>query len=330
MIYIFLLMAAPRFQQYNVITADYIPFGESLRFKRIALDDIPAIHAILTAAASASSRTCDYSIGGIFMWIDYFDYSYCIVNDTLFIKGVTENDVTAPAFSLPVGAMELGDAVALLRDYCVFHGHMPLKFSAVPEDCLEGLRQLGATLVEPLEDWSDYLYDASSLATLSGKKLSKKRNHVNRFFADNPGYRFELLTRDNLGSVKDFFDASHLALDKPVLADVERIQVKAVLDNLDCYPMMEGAVLSTPDNGIVAFTIGEILGDTLYVHIEKMNHTVSGAGETINNLFAKHIMEHHPEVRYINREEDTGDPGLRYAKQSYHPLALLKKFNVVM
>lgn len=324
------MAAAPRFQQYNVITADYIPFGKSLRFKRITLDDIPAIHSILTAAAPASSRTCDYSIGGIFMWIDYFDYSYCIVNDTLFIKGVTENDVATPAFSLPVGAMELGDSVALLRDYCVSHGPMPLKFSAVPEDRLEELRQLGATLVEPLEDWSDYLYDASSLATLSGKKLSKKRNHVNRFFADNPGYRFEPLTRDNLGSVKDFFDASHLALDKPVLADVERIQVKAVLDNLDCYPMMEGAVLSTPDNGIVAFTIGEVLGDTLYVHIEKMNHTVPGAGETINNLFAKHIMERHPKVCYINREEDTGDPGLRYAKQSYHPLALLKKFNVVM
>lgn len=323
-------MAAPRFQQYNVITAECKPAVDSLGFKRVTLDDIPAINAVLRDTAWVSSRTCDYSIGGIFMWIDYFDYSYCIVNDTLFIKGVTENDVTTPAFSLPVGEMNLGEAVTLLRDYCAAHGNMSLKFSAVPEDRVEELRKLGATLVEPLEDWADYIYDAYSLASLSGKKLSKKRNHVNRFVADNPGYRFEPLTRDNLGDVKAFFDASHLALDKPVLADAERLQVKAVLDNLDCYSMMEGAVLSTPADGIVAFTVGEIIGDTLYVHIEKMNHSVPGAGETINNLFAKQIMERHPEVCYINREEDTGDSGLRQAKLSYHPLALLKKFNVVM
>ncbi|HBI59583.1 MAG TPA: hypothetical protein DDY12_10985 [Porphyromonadaceae bacterium] len=323
-------MAAPRFQQYNVITTDCNPFAEPLCFKRITLDDIPAINAVLCDAAWVSSRTCDYSIGGIFMWIDYFDYSYCIVNNTLFIKGVTENDVTTPAFSLPVGEMNLGAAVALLREYCAAHGNMSLKFSAVPEDRVEELRQLGATLVEPLEDWSDYIYDASSLASLSGKKLSKKRNHVNRFVTDNPGYRFEPLTHGNLDDVKAFFDASHLAFDKPVLADVERIQVKAVLDNFDCFPMMEGAVLSTIAEGIVAFTIGEIIGDTLYVHIEKMNHSVPGAGETVNNLFAKLILERHPEVRYINREEDTGDCGLRKAKLSYHPLALLKKFNVLM
>lgn len=76
------------------------------------------------------------------------------------------------------------------------------------------------------------------------------------------------------------------------------------------------------------FTAAEIIGDTLIIHIEKMDHEVAGAGETINKLFAAEMLHRHPQLRYINREDDAGDPGLRYAKESYHPLRLLRKFNV--
>lgn len=103
--------------------------------------------------------------------------------------------------------------------------------------------------------------------------------------------------------------------------------MKLVLNNLDRYPF-EGAVLSTPTDGIVAFTIGEVLNDTLHVHIEKMNHEIPGAGETINKLFAEMMLSRHPEIIYINRQEDVGDPSLRYAKESYHPITLLNKYNV--
>lgn len=316
-------MATPRFTQrdYDVITA------QRLMFKPLGLEDIPVIRPYLL---DSGHRTCDYSIGGLLMWARYFNYAYDIVDDTLFIKGVTEDDVTRPAFSLPVGHMDLADAVDLLRDYCASTpGAEPLTFSAVPEESVDALRRLGATEVTELTDWADYLYDAHALATLSGKKLSKKRNHVNRFMADNPGYTFTPLTPDLLPAVREFYHEYHLPLSKPALADVEREQVLKVLDNLDRYPF-EGAVLSTPSDGIVAFTLGEIIGDTLCVHIEKMNHNVAGAGETINRLFAEMMTNRHPGLVHINREEDVGDPGLRYAKESYHPEMMLRKYNVTM
>ncbi len=307
--------------QVSTITASKI---SPLHFKPVTLEDIAPIRDILLRYTTP--RTCDFSIGGIFMWIDYFDYTYCIFDDTLFIKGVTEDDVTRPAFSLPIGKMGLEESVALLSDYCAGH-RMELKFSAVSEEALPTLRSIGAKSEEPLMDWSDYLYSAEALASLSGKKLSKKRNHVNRFMADNPDYRFEPLTPGMLPAVKEFFHATHLPLSKPALADIEREQVMHVLDNLHRYPF-EGAVLSTPADGIVAFTIGEIIRDTLHVHIEKMNHEIPGAGETVNKLFAEMMTIRHPELIYINRQEDVGDPGLRHAKESYHPLALLHKYNV--
>lgn len=296
----------------------------SLDFRPLRIDDIETLRPLL---AQACCRTCDFTVGGTFMWIGYFDYSYCILNDTLFIKGVTEDNVNRPAFSIPVGKMGLEESVALLRDYCRREG-CELVFSAVPEAFVAPLKALGARCVERLEDWSDYLYEASALATLSGKKLGKKRNHVNRFETENPGYTFEPLTPDKLPAVKEFFLAHHLPLSKPALADIEREQVMQVLSTPGLFGF-EGAVLSTPSNGIVAFTLGEVKGDTLFVHIEKMDHEVNGAGETVNKLFAVMMTERHPEVVYINREEDVGDPGLRHAKESYHPAELLNKYNVI-
>ncbi len=318
-------MITPRQPRGYVVSTITRKRDSQLRFKRITLADMDIIRPMLM---QSGCRTCDFSIGGTYMWIDYFDYSYCVFNDTLFIKGVTEDDVTRPAFSLPVGKMGLEESVAVLRDYCNAND-MSLQFSAVPEEYVDKLRALGAVKVDKLDDWSDYLYDAQALASLSGKKLSKKRNHVNRFMADNPDYRLLPLTTDMLPAVKAFFHATHLPLSKPALADIEREQVMRVLDNLEHYPF-EGAVLTTPSDGIVAFTIGEVIGDTLHVHIEKMNHDVAGAGETINKLFAEMMTNRHPEIIYINRQEDVGDPGLRHAKESYHPLKLLDKYNVMM
>ena len=46
----------------------------------------------------------------------------------------------------------------------------------------------------------------------------------------------------------------------------------------------------------------------------------------INQEFLLHEW---PDVAFVNREEDTGDEGLRKAKMSYHPVALVKKYKGV-
>lgn len=260
------------------------------------------------------------------MWTDYFRYRRTIIDDTLIVSGLSELDVTKAAFSLPVGRMPLIRSIAMLRNYCESEG-IECRLSAIPEEAVASLEKLGGRVDAQLTDWTDYLYDAAPLATLSGKKMSKKRNHVNAFAAAYPGYRFEPLIPDNLAAVTSFYNAMHLAADKGVTAEVERMQTLRVLANPWAYPF-HGAVLSTPSDGIVAFTLGEIKDDTLYVHIEKMRHDITGAGETVNKLFAADMAERYA-IRYINREEDAGDEGLRQAKESYHPAAMLRKYDIV-
>lgn len=301
-------------------------FITALNFRPITLADLTLINGLLQ---SAISRTCDYTAGGIFMWIDYFNYEYCVYSNTLFIKGRTENRRTETSFMLPVGALPLDEAVALVLDYCRVKDIRPV-FSAVPADRIEALLDVlgeGAA-VEPLSDWSDYLYDINSLATLAGKKLAKKRNHLHQFVQANPNYIFEPITYDLLPEVELFFAGNAIG-DKSneAMAEYEHEQCRKVLNHLSSYPF-EGALLRGESGEIVAFAIGEVIGDTLFVHIEKMNHEAAGAGAAICSMYARYMLLRHKQLRYVNREEDCGDPGLRIAKQQYHPLALLEKYNV--
>ena len=58
------------------------------------------------------------------------------------------------------------------------------------------------------------------------------------------------------------------------------------------------------------------------MHIEKAYADVQGAYTIINQQFLAHEAV---QYKYVNREEDLGDPGLRQAKESYRPVFLVEK-----
>ena len=297
---------------------------EKLQFRNVDIHSIPILRKYLSMA---TSRTCDYTLAGIYMWAGYFHYKYAIAADTLFIKGVAENNLQLPAFSLPIGRLPLNESIRILREYC-YERNKTLTLSAVPADIIQPLYEIGNITTQELTDWADYLYNAADLATLKDKPYNKKRNHINRFCSDNPGWQMEVITQRNIQEITDFYKTyGQPAVDSCyVTAVVEHDQTMRVLQNYFSLGF-EGVALRTPSHGIVAFAIGEYCLDTLFVHIEKMRHDVSGAGETINKLFAEHMLKLH-DITFINREEDVGDPGLRAAKMSYHPCSILKKYNV--
>ena len=89
---------------------------------------------------------------------------------------------------------------------------------------------------------------------------------------------------------------------------------------------MEGGLLRV--NGqVVAFTMGSrVSDDTFDVQFEKALTQVEGAYPMINREFARWVRAHHPEIVYLNREDDMGEENLRKAKLSYHPDLLLEKY----
>ena len=74
--------------------------------------------------------------------------------------------------------------------------------------------------------------------------------------------------------------------------------------------------------------IGEILFDTLYIHINKADKKYEGIYEFMNRVFILETVKNYPFLKYANMEEDVGDEGLRKSKLSYHPIVLLNKYNL--
>ncbi len=300
--------------------------GRLTEFRPVTAEAMKEIWPILR---TEQGRTTDFSYGGLLMWVDYFKYEYAIVDDTLFIKGLVENDVTTPAFSLPVGRLPLAKSVAMVRDYARREG-IKAEFSAVPEYAMEELRALSPSKEEELTDWADYLYDAQPLVTLSGKKMAKKRNHVNKFLNTYPDWELVEMTTANAHEAMEFMDdVFELEGDDTPMAIEERKLTRELVEDVargDRYLL--GALLKVGDK-VAAFTIGDVKGDTLFVHIEKATRAVDGSYEMINKAFAERVLQQCPGVKYINREDDAGDEGLRKAKESYHPVEKLRKYNVI-
>lgn len=294
-------------------------------FKKITPENMPEIWEVLK---NEKGRTTDFSYGGVLMWVDFFHYEYAIYEDTLFIKGVVENDLSKPAFSLPIGKLNIEKSVEILKEYCDANG-IDLEFSAIPEYALDDFRKLNPVNIEELTDWGDYLYDAEPLATIKGKKMSKKRNHVNQFVANFPDWKYVELTPENADEAMAFMDVFDKEGDSSEMAVAERELSRFLINKIkEGDKILKGGILYVGDE-VVAYTIGDVKNDTLFVHVEKATRKFNGSYEMINYLFAKAMTEANPEIKFINREDDAGDIGLRMAKESYHPIEILKKYNII-
>lgn len=301
---------------YVIIAASHEKRYPPLDFKQITLSDVGTLRPYLRA----QYRSCDYSVLGVFMWADRFGYEYKTEDGVLFMRERSRHGGEYD-YLLPTGEGSLCDRVRALRE-AVGEG---LTMSLVPEDALGELRQeFSFTAVEE-PDIADYIYKAEDLAYLAGKKYSKKRNLIHQFEKLYPDYTLEPITNENAHRIAECcaHDWSDAGLSE--LAIYENDHTREVLEDFAAYGCT-GYALHVGGE-IAAFCIGEVMGDTLIVHIEKGKREYKGAFQMINCLFAKTELERCG-IQYINREDDVGDEGLRRAKQSYFPEYMLKKFRL--
>lgn len=284
-------------------------------FKSITLEDIDLIYPFFK---QKNSRFCDYSIGGRFMWREYFKMEYIIIYETLIFKNVDEGQTF---FELPIGRNWL-QAFSFIWDYCKECRIEP-KFAILENSDVDILRNYFFRTRKSYErGWSDYLYDAQTFKTFKGKRYNKKRNHLNAFRQNN-NYSVEHIDDSNLEELIAFFAdyKNRHSKESPVYVE-ENNRVMEVLNNLDHYKM-KGIILRV-DEMIVAFSLGEVINETLFVHIEKAEMNVRGAYSMVAYAFANEFVDE--KIKWINREEDTNDMGLRQSKFSYKPDKILNKY----
>lgn len=292
-----------------------------LNFKPITFDCINQIQEFLKYK---DFRTCDYTVGALFMWREFYKSKYAIYKNHLFFQvDLTEGN---SYYTLPISKESINDAFDILVEYTKAN-NKPLNFCTIPE---EGVSSLKAFFNENIEiigdrDVSDYLYLASDLSELKGRRYSGQRNHINKFHKLYPSYEYVEINEDNIGRVLEFYDEFSKNMTKTAATAIEEsIRTKEILESLDRLPMFGGFI--EVEGNIIAISVGEIVNDTLYVHIEKALKEYHGSYQMMVNEFAKHCVCE--DVKYINREDDAGDLGLRTSKLSYHPCELLNKYTV--
>lgn len=267
-------------------------------------------------------RGCEYSFANLYLW---GRQRGAVVHDHLVLFSQFNRRSVYP---YPVGAGDKKEVVDAIIDDAKQRG-IPCRITGVNQKDMELLESLypGQFRFHCDRDFYDYVYSIDDLADLKGRKYQRKRNHFNRFRVDFPYYTTEPLCPQNLEAVRQMVEQwyeNRLQEDPQGDYYMERVALKKALDHYEALGM-EGLVL-LDGSQILAVTMGSrISPDTMDVHFEKARPGAEGAYAVINCEFARYIREKHPEIRYLNREDDMGLEGLRKAKLSYCPDHLVEK-----
>ena len=294
-----------------------------LSFQSIDLDNIMQLSPYL---AKQPFRTCDYTIGAIFQWRAYFRSRFAFTHGVLVMLADYADE--GHCYTFPVGEGDLDAALADIEQDAAERG-LTLTYCAVPEEGLAALQaRYGARCAASnRRDWADYLYNLNDLVAFPGKKYHTQRNHLNRFVKENPDYRYVPVTAETMAAASAFMDEyeQHAPIDKVIEAE-EMLRARELLR--DALALNQRAGYIETGGRIVALAIGEVIGDTLYVHVEKARLDYAGAYQAIVSLFAKNASE--ADTLYTNREDDSGEDGLRFSKLAYRPIRLIDKYWVTV
>ena len=290
-----------------------------VQFKRTELEDRELLHFYFRRYPS---RSCERTFANALLWSRHYPVTFAIIENTLVFRSLDEE---GESYSFPAGEEEdIKKAIQFLKTDTEERG-LPLVLYHVTHAQFEQLEAWypGRFEIEFNRDIADYIYESQSLATLAGKKLHAKRNHINKFKATHENWSYESMSTEN---VEECFQmALKWRNDNGCEENVEKnAEMCVTLNSLRLFEELElkGGVLRS-DGKVIAFTIGEeICEDTFVVHIEKAFADIQGAYPMINQQFVEHECMGY---RYINREEDTGEEGLRKAKLSYRPVFIEEK-----
>ncbi|MBI6039587.1 DUF2156 domain-containing protein [Clostridium perfringens] len=296
-------------------------------FKKITLKDKYLYYKYIDKNKFLS---CEYSFATLFMWKEFNNIEYDILNNIFIIKKYDNNN--GNFFMEPLGEIDDSDLINLINhlerirkeeERKWLFGDVSIGFL----NRLKGIYKEDLIFEEEVNNF-DYVYDFNDLINLSGRKFRKKRNKYNQFIK-NYNYKTEFfksfLDNKEKKECLEFLDKWYLEnkqKDDEFLAEINGTRNlinylgKLDLDLIKLYV----------DNKLIGISIGEKFNDSTYiVHVEKCLKEFNGAYAFINNALLKNSFL---DLKYVNREEDLGVLGLRKSKMSYNPKFLERKYLV--
>lgn len=276
----------------------------------LTLADKPLLDRLCT---ELQPRISELTFAGLYLFRNAHDYQLTSLEDSLIVlgKGYDGTEYFLP----PLG----GDSASSLK---IMFGDAHTLYGA--DDRFIAAHGIDAVQATELRDSHDYLYLREELATLPGSRFHKKKNRIN-YFTSRHDYSVSLFSGEHRNGCLELLDTMNQAsrTDSSSLR-AEMAATAEALRNIELLEL-EGVVI-TVNSRVVAFALGERLNrETAVCHFEKADPFTEGLYQLVNREFARLLFQ---ECRYLNREQDLGEAGLRSAKLSYHPVELVKKYLV--
>ncbi len=283
-----------------------------LELKEIKLDDR---ELFLNYIGKRENSTLSFTT--LYTWSFDGRIKYAIVNDCLVIVFCGKNGCVC---SYPYGD---GDRIGAAKKAYEFM-EKPV-FVLMNEEQSKELESIfpGEFDIYSDENNADYVYLVEDLINLKGNKFQQKRNHLNAFLKLYD-YTYERLGIENIDEIKDLFFKWENSQKNHDTGYAQKATL-LFLENMDKLGVICAGL--RVDGKLVAFTGGEAITDDMaHVPIEFADTDYRGAFNVINRDFCKNEWS---KYKFINREEDMGVEGMRYAKRAYNPVKMIEKYKAV-
>lgn len=289
----------------------------NLEFAPIELSQQNAYQDYLSQCPQVTS---DYSFINLWGWGPVYGLEWAWAESLVWIRQNRPKTI----YWAPMGDWRGVQWQKIVETYADFR----TEFARVPE-MLTGIWEQAfkdrITIYDDRDQW-DYVHGAKELIELAGNRFHKKKNHVYQFkksytyqyAAMTPGMVSKAMAmQENWCTWRECSSDIQLAHENEAIA-----RVLSKWENLS--GVLGGCIIA--DDRVVAYTVGERLTpEMMVIHFEKGDAEYKGIYQAINQMF---LEDQASAMTWVNREQDTGDGGLRKAKMSYHPARFLKKYRV--
>ncbi len=286
-----------------------------LQFRAITMEDRQMFEQL---SAGKQILACEYHFAHLFLWKDADEIQIARDGSDLFFKEHRVGCYLVPMGQDPVLAMEK------LVSHCKERGEKLVVYSGYQE-FVEKLSADDRFMIRHERNYDDYLYAASDLILLPGKKYHGKRGHIAKFLREHEAVYAPYSPSD----LEECLLLEEAWMMEKGAGEAECAEAGAIKNALEYGEVLglSGGVLRVGGK-IVAFTVGQRVNNTLgIVHFEKCLPGFEGAYPVIHQQFAAHTFS---DLLYINRQDDMGLPGLRRAKESYHPIRMIQKYKITL
>ena len=278
----------------------------------LALADKPLLD---TLCFDFQPRISELTFAGLYLFRKAHEYKLTTVAGSIIVIGTGYDG--SGYFLPPLGGDTAAALKILLADGLPLYGADDL--------FIERYLSVHSVQIDEKRDSFDYLYLREEMALLPGSRFHKKKNRIN-YFSVRHNYRVELFSHVHVTGCLALLDIWQRS-SRDNSASSLLLEVEATSEGLRSADILglAGIVIMVND-AIAAFALGEQLNqDTAVCHFEKADPFSEGLYQLVNREFAKNVFQN---CRYLNREQDLGEMGLRSAKLSYHPVELVKKYLV--